>query len=344
MKIIHLADVHLGASNRKLSSSLQKSLRAENGNRLHYAFDYANKINAGAIIIAGDLFHSKNPSSQLVRFFIDCVKNVPMPVVYVKGNHDEDFLFSELNMPQNFYILNNYQSIKIENVNICGSSNLTENVPKFEKNCYNVCILHGNIYKSTADYINLQNLKNKNINYLALGHLHMYESGKLDEHGVFVYPGCLTSNGFDECGEKGFVVLDTDEGSFKFVAVPGEKFCVCEVDITGFKDYADICQKIDTQTNKFNLNDFVRVVLTGFYEDGEDKFLSILQNNYGNKFAYFELVDNSRIKLDIKKLQQETLSFKAEFLKLVGLDNTLSEADKTKICEYGINALRGDDL
>ena len=45
--------------------------------------------------------------------------------------------------------------------------------------------------------------------YVALGHIHKYKKGSIDSRGVYCYSGCLEARGFDECGEKGFVLLDT---------------------------------------------------------------------------------------------------------------------------------------
>ena len=341
MKILHIADVHLGASNRKLSIQMQKVLKTENGSRLKQAFDYAVNIGAGAIVIAGDLFHSKNPSVQLIKFFIDIVKSTNLPVFYVKGNHDEEFLFSDA-LPQNLYIFSNkFESFSIgEEVNICGQSGRA-NVPLLDEKAFNILLLHGDVHSIAADYIDLSGLKSKNIGYLALGHLHSYEAGKLD-YGYYVYPGCLTSTGFDECGDKGFVVIDTDTRSFYFQALPGRKFDSVDVDITGFNSFDDLVKKIEKSLTVYSEEDFIRVVLCGQFEDGQDKYLSMLTNHFSKRYAYFEIVDESKIKIDLVKLQQESLSFKSEFLRLVSLDDSLSEQDKTTICEFGINALRGD--
>ena len=53
--------------------------------------------------------------------------------------------------------------------------------------------------------IEVYELKNKNIDYLALGHVHKYKMEKLDNRGIYCYSGCLEGRGFDECGDKGCV-------------------------------------------------------------------------------------------------------------------------------------------
>ena len=48
--------------------------------------------------------------------------------------------------------------------------------------------------------------KEKNIDYLALGHVHEYRSGQLDGRGVWAYSGCPEGRGFDETGKNAFAV------------------------------------------------------------------------------------------------------------------------------------------
>ena len=42
--------------------------------------------------------------------------------------------------------------------------------------------------KYKSELINIKSLKNKNIDYLALGHYHKFEIEKLDNRGVYCYP------------------------------------------------------------------------------------------------------------------------------------------------------------
>lgn len=52
-------------------------------------------------------------------------------------------------------------------------------------------------------------LRGRGIDYLALGHVHSFRQEKLDEQGIWCYSGCLEGRGFDECGTKGYVMLET---------------------------------------------------------------------------------------------------------------------------------------
>ena len=67
----------------------------------------------------------------------------------------------------------------------------------------NIVVLHGQeseySARDKAEIIHLTALKNKGIDYLALGHIHSYKQERLDARGVYCYPGCLEGRGFDEC-------------------------------------------------------------------------------------------------------------------------------------------------
>ena len=65
-------------------------------------------------------------------------------------------------------------------------------------------MLHGEVGTGSKK-ININKLRNKNIDYLALGHIHSYQTGIIEEDKVYAYCGCLEPRGFDELNEKGFI-------------------------------------------------------------------------------------------------------------------------------------------
>ena len=76
--------------------------------------------------------------------------------------------------------------------------------------------MHGQVagYKSSedAEVISIPRLKGKYIDYLALGHIHTFSKGQIDERGHYAYSGCLDGRGFDELESKGFVLLNCENG------------------------------------------------------------------------------------------------------------------------------------
>ena len=82
-------------------------------------------------------------------------------------------------------------------------------------------------------------MKNKNIDYLALGHIHSFEKEPLDKRGVYCYSGTLEGRGFDECGDKGFVLLDVNDNKITSEFVKFAKRTLHELvyDISGKNDW-----------------------------------------------------------------------------------------------------------
>ena len=86
----------------------------------------------------------------------------------------------------------------------------------------------------------------------------------------------------------------------------------------------------------------VRVVLTGKFDENTQKSLHIIKNHFEDYF-YFEIVDQSILRVDVEKIKAEKLTFKYEFISLVE-NSDLSDEDKQKICEIGLDALKGEGI
>jgi DNA repair exonuclease SbcCD nuclease subunit len=128
----------------------------------------------------------------------------------------------------------------------------------------NIVMLHGTLKQPSA-------FAGKNIDYLAMGHIHRYEAGRIDARGVYCYSGCLEPRGFDECGKKGFVLLETDAHSltWKFVPFSRRAAHMIDIDITGMTSLPQLHEAVlDTIDGVVMPDDMLRVQLTG-EEDGK---------------------------------------------------------------------------
>ncbi len=86
MKILHTADWHIG-------KRLEHYSRVEEQHWiLNEICDIANQEDVDAIIIAGDLFDTYNPSSEAIELFYKTLKKLSKqgtrPVIAISGNHD----------------------------------------------------------------------------------------------------------------------------------------------------------------------------------------------------------------------------------------------------------------
>ena len=88
----------------------------------------------------------------------------------------------------------NYDGVDISGIVLSASNSMSlYDTLDLDTEHVNIVVMHGQIAKyntKDGDKINLTRLKNKNIDYLALGHIHSYELGELDKRGVYAYSGC----------------------------------------------------------------------------------------------------------------------------------------------------------
>ena len=92
MKIIHCADLHLDS---KMTANLTKEKAKERKMEILRTFsrmvEYAVKNGVSVIIIAGDLFDTRNVSATVRNYVRDVIVNHPdIDFLYLKGNHDND--------------------------------------------------------------------------------------------------------------------------------------------------------------------------------------------------------------------------------------------------------------
>ena len=360
MKIIHCADLHLDS---KMETNLGKEKARERKNEILLTFermvDYAKQEDVKAIIIAGDMFDKKVITQKAKKIVKNTIySNSNIDFIYLKGNHDEaGFIDEDETVPQNLKMFNNnrwekyeYGNITISGIEFGGIDNYEiYNSLMLEKNKINIVVMHGqesdtNI-KDKAEIINLKQLRNKNIDYLALGHIHSYKQEKLDNRGVYCYSGCLEGRGFDECGEKGFVLLNISEEKIQsqFIPFASRTLYEVEVDLTGITESNEIEEKILEKIQNISETSIVKIVLGGEAEIGEERDTDYLTKKFENKFFGLKIEDKPRIKINYMKYQND-ISLKGEFIRLVLSQEDISEEEKSKIISTGIKALAGEEL
>ena len=124
MKIIHCADLHLDS---KMTSNLSKEQAKERKMEILRTYsrmiEYAKNNDVKAIIIAGDLFDTRNVSATARNLVKDSITSNPdIDFYYLKGNHDSDNFISKLDeIPDNLKLFSNqWTSYSYGNITITG--------------------------------------------------------------------------------------------------------------------------------------------------------------------------------------------------------------------------------
>ena len=356
MKFIHTADLHLDSVIDGLPSEKSKIRRDEILRTFERLCEYATENGVSAVIIAGDAFDKPRVSKKAAGRFIEAVRSCHgVDFLYLSGNHDAEFLseWGDL-LPDNFKVFKNeWTTFRYENVAISGITFDKYNAPfvydnlKLNENDLNIVCMHGQVlgYKSeeAAETVSIPMLKNKYIDYLALGHIHSFSEGVLDERGTYAYCGCLDGRGFDETGVKGFVLLETDGKKLnrKFVPFCSRVFAEKEFSAENEENfYAFRNNIIQTLRSEYSPDSLIKVVLTGVHGtelliDKDD--LAARLNEY---FFFAKVYDKTSVKISAEDYSTDK-SVRGEFVRTV-LDSDLDEEDKNAVILTGLNALKGE--
>ena len=357
MKIIHCADLHLDS---RMETNLSSTQAAERKREILNTFErmvaYAAENAVQVIIIAGDMFDTARVSNLTKTRVLNTVtKHAEIDFLYLSGNHDEsNFLGSLENVPANLKIFGStWTTFTYPEVNITGlvldeSNRVTRyETLRLPNHQVNIAVLHGQITQSASgqnpvEMINLTKLQNKNIDYLALGHIHTFMKNKLDARGIYCYAGCLEGRGFDECGEKGFVLLDVDHGAIKseFVSFAQRRLIELNFDITPYQDWFAIEEQILSITQTYSRENLLRIVLQGKYKIQMEKHVEMLQQKL-HHFYFAEIKDESVLDVTNQDVAHD-VSLRGEFIRQV-LASSLSTQEKEQTILVGLKALNRED-
>lgn len=357
MKIIHCADLHLNSALTSLPSEQAKIRREELLTNFERLCDYANANQVSSVIIAGDMFDTAKVSNKVMGRVLYAISNCKdVDFLYLSGNHDDDLFLKTENLPANFKMFGtdwtyfNYGNVQIAGISFNSVNTLTfyDNL-NFDKDKINIAVLHGQIagYKNTepAEIISLPRLQNKNIDYLALGHVHFYAEDKLDNRGVYAYSGCLDARGFDETGDKGFVLLNVEDGkiSRRFVNFGTRRFCEFIYDVTDRTSPYYVLEEIyNTATSTIDSNSAVKIILKGEAIPELDLDLESLAKKLNTYFFCAKIQDKTTLKVTIDDYKYDK-TLRGEFVRTV-LSSNLSEEQKSQVLMCGLRALKGEDF
>ncbi len=355
MKLIHCSDLHLDS---KLEANLSPEKARQRGNELRHTFlrlvDYAVEHGVDAILIAGDLFDTERISSRTAAILLDAVEKAPgVEFLYLRGNHDEEGNFAGGAQPANLKLFSNrWSSYRYGNVVISGLEWDGENDKAvyqeltLDRSDCNIVMLHGQVSSVPGEgQICLPALRGKGIDYLALGHIHSYQAQALDERGTWCYCGCLEGRGFDECGEKGFVLLEigsTGGLTASFVPFASRTLHQLSVDITGLTTIPELSRALHRALKGIDRRDLVKLVLTGACTLDTQKDLDYLEQELSQEFYFVKLKDESRLGLHPEDYAHD-ISLKGAFVRLV-LGGNEGEEEKEQIIRCGIQALSGEGI
>jgi len=248
IRILHLADLHLGAS------FLSMGERAEERGRdflsaFLRAIDYAagNEKPVDIVLIAGDLFDTHDPEEGLVyqvEAALDRLHAEGLPTILVPGTHDAPAyrrsVYRRLRLPKSAHLFVaptleagprlTVRGETVQTYGIAYDAAISERpLAEFRPTGladYQVGVVHAALQDNPAWKIrsndmpvNRSEIASCGLHYLALGHYHNFAEVR-EGTSVAVYPGTLEGRKFGENGPRYLVVTEIGRESVSVERTP----------------------------------------------------------------------------------------------------------------------------
>lgn len=352
MKILHASDFHLDSPFRGLSAEQAMTRRRELRELPGALARLAKEEGVDLVLLPGDLFDGERVYPETIEALTGALGSVEAPVVIAPGNHDcADGRSPYLNArwPENVHIFTSpgmgsftfpELGCTVHGCAFTTSHRADEPLAGFsapEDGSLHLLCLHGEV-GAAGHYgpISPVSLGRSGVVYAALGHIHATSGLRWEGDTAWAYCGCPEGRGFDECGEKGALVVTIDDSgvSARFCPLCRRQYRVEEVAAARFEETLSTIPG----------DDLVRIILTGESDRAPD--LTLLTEKARRRFFYAELRDETTLPPDLwARAEEDNLT--GLFLREMRhrLD-AASEAERSTILlatRFGLAALEGGE-
>ena len=230
---LHAADLHLGSPLLGLALKDEAiARRFAEASRRAFTSLVTQAINerVAFVLIAGDIYDGEWRDTSIGLFFARELARLHrelIPVYIIKGNHDaESVVTSAITLPEAVTVFSTRKTetrlLEDLRVAIHGRSFPTREVadnwalayPEAKHGWFNIGLLHtscdGRPGHASYAPCTLADMAARGYDYWALGHVHEFEIVSSDPY--VVYPGNLQGRSVRECGPKGGVIVDVEDG------------------------------------------------------------------------------------------------------------------------------------
>ena len=315
MRLIHAADIHLGASPSKRlfkdDRRYQKRLN-ECEDAFFRVLKVAKEENVDAVLLAGDTFDHPNIPQSLFKRMEEAITQANVPVVMILGNHDAFIRPSNVSFfshPLVHHLTKDTPSVTLGEATFIGQAtkdfdyDLLKEQIKRAISSHTVILLHGDVFNRQDDHYltSLNKLKQLNASYIALGHIHQAKT--LSES--IAYSGNLEPHDPSETGEKGVFFVDLITKTHRFIRTASRLMHHHTVFVEGDCDGACLADKILKEVPEAQRQeDLVRIILKGT-KPLEYEALPRVEARLDDAFYAYELVDERSLELDLETLKKD---------------------------------------
>lgn len=297
VKILHCADLHLGAAFTGLTDENATIRKKEQLETFDKIIETAKTENIDMLFISGDLFDNQNISS-IVKHIISSFNEISDINIFIAaGNHDNIEVYEKYNWGENVHIFSrDFECIEINNVCIYGASFSNNCENKFDENFIfqkekiNILVMHGDVEHGSYNPMSKEFLKQ--FDYAALGHIHKHSGVISSGMSSYSYSGFTEPVGFDENGRGGVMcgVIGKGYVDLTRIEVSKREYIYCKIDISDCENNIDVADHIQRIIQTENL---YKVELTGRYTF--DISIDYIKECIENFCFHIEIIQNNQI-------------------------------------------------
>ncbi len=354
IRILHAADLHLDSPFDALSEEKAAQRRREQRELLRSLASIRAENGCDLVLLSGDLFDSDAAWAETEELLSLTLSELAVPVFIAPGNHDyfrSRGRWTRLRLPENARVFSSPDfSCEVLNdmgVRVWGAAftdtycagKLAElRIPRADDFIDLVCV-HGEVGVPGSRYnpISERELAGTKADYVALGHNHSFSGLRKAGGTYYAWPGCPEGRGFDECGEKGVLLVDIDApGKVRARFLPTaarryERLSVGAGELDGFRLPAG------SERNIYELT------VTGETDSAPD--LAALRRALEGQCFALRLRDATRIRRDVWERAGED-SLRGVFLRMLRekYDSARTDAEReeiTRAARWGLAAIDG---
>ncbi len=319
VKLLHTADIHMGKVFEQFGA-FGNQLRAQIKSTFRGVLKIASSEEAAGLLISGDLFDTSSPSPSDIRYFMETVQSVkPLPVLLLPGTwtHDgflrnhfyrsslflndrpDNLLVFSSELPGNFKLASGSVLVHGRAV-LPESGNPLEGMMPDPQAAFNVGMLHTGIslpqlpQDQNEGALTKLHVEQSGMNYLALGHWHVFRRYFDDCKTVVQYSGSPETLQFKDGAQSGFVAVVTLANGKVHVEQRRVGYYLWmehDVDCDGITSIGQMTEEILKLAGPERI---LRVKLRGTPPSKDSFDLERMRDELASKFAYLDL-DRSQL-------------------------------------------------
>jgi len=366
MKMVHLADSHLGFSSY---SRLDEYGRNRIEEMVYSGFDRAVdkiiELKPDAIVHAGDVFHHVRPRIRpLVVFQRGLLRLVEagIPVVVISGNHDAPKSFSQTSPFRLFEGLRDVhiaQRYRYERFEVGDRSfhcipfclepgDYVAEFQKMEKRGRDVLVMHGlaeslsnRKMRSVGEHELPDSLLKSDFDYIALGHFH--SQARISDNAW--YSGSVDYFNFGEARDrKGMLLVDLESGQVESIPVQPEYMKDHPaIDCSGMESQ-EVAECLMELCREDDIRDMmVRITLKNVNRAAYRSLDPVRLSRLGSTALYFKIRPEFEDEKEHLGRQVDRRTLEEEFslyLEQQSGRGRIAEAIKGEVCSYGSQIIK----